>query len=165
MPLFESGAILFYLAEKTGLFLPGRAERRYQVMQWLMFQMGGIGPMFGQNSHFRVYTREPIPYAIERYSNEVQRLFRVVDQQLAGREYLAGEYSIADIATFPWLARHERQGVSLEPFPEVAAYLQRIGARPAVKRGLAVLADRQRVGPVTDEIRRNMFGTNPHAQR
>ncbi len=138
MPLFESGAILLYLAYKTGKFLPTDVTQQFQVIQWLMFQMGGVGPMFGQAHHFLRAAPEPVPYAIERYTNEARRLYKVLDQQLQGRPYLAGDYSIADIATYPWIARHEWHQVDLGDFPAVQQWFGRVGARPAVQRGMAV---------------------------
>ena len=138
MPLFESGAILLYLAYKTGKFLPTDVTQQFQVIQWLMFQMGGIGPMFGQAHHFLRAAPEPVPYAIERYTTEARRLYKVLDQQLQGQPYLAGEYSIADIATYPWIARHEWHKVDLGDFPGVKQWFERVGARPAVQRGMAV---------------------------
>ena len=138
MPLFESGAILLYLAYKTGKFLPTDVTQQFQVIQWLMFQMGGIGPMLGQAHHFLRAAPEPVPYAIERYTTEARRLYKVLDQQLQGQPYLAGEYSIADIATYPWIARHEWHKVDLGDFPGVKQWFERVGARPAVQRGMAV---------------------------
>ncbi len=138
LTLFESGAILIYLAEKTGRFLPADPVGRAHTLQWLMFQMGGIGPMFGQTHHFRKFAPEPVPYAIERYSRETRRLYGVLDARLAEVEYLAGNYSIADIATYPWVARHEWQGIDLDHFPQVARWATAIANRPAVERGMAV---------------------------
>jgi GSH-dependent disulfide-bond oxidoreductase len=138
MALFESGAILIYLAEKLNRFLPREGVARYQVMQWLMFQMGGVGPMFGQVHHFLRAAPEPVPYAIERYKKETARLYGVMDKELAQREYLAGEYSIADIATYPWVARFEWHQVNLGDFPNVKRWFDQIGARPAVQRGMKV---------------------------
>lgn len=140
MTLFESGAILIYLAEKTGRLLPSSASGKYQALQWLMFQMGGVGPIFGQTHHFLRFAPEPVPYAIKRYSTETARLYGVLNQRLAEAEYLAGEYSIADIATYPWVARHEWQKIDLADYPNVARWYQAIGARPAVQRGMAVPA-------------------------
>ena len=134
--LIESGAILMYLAEKHGRFLPAGTAQRYEVIQWLMFQMGGVGPMFGQAHHFRMAAREEVPYGIERYTKETRRLWGVLDRRLEGRDYLAGDYSIADIAVFPWTARHEWQGVALDEFPNVARWYRRIEQRPAVARGM-----------------------------
>lgn len=136
--VFESGAILIYLAEKTGKLLPKDPRGRSVVMQWLMFQMGGVGPMFGQAHHFRRFAPEKIPYAIDRYTNETRRLYGVLDRRLAEAEYLAGDYSIADIATYPWAARHEWQGVALSEFPAVKRWFDALSARPAVARGMAV---------------------------
>jgi GST-like protein len=137
--LFESGAILIYLAEKTGRLLPDDAHARYQALQWLMFQMGSIGPMLGQAHHFLRFAPDVIPYAIERYSKEATRLYGVLNGHLRGRDWLAGSaYSIADIATFPWIARHEWQGIDLARYPEVKRWFEAIAARPAVQRGLEI---------------------------
>ena len=160
--LFESGAMLMYLAEKTGKLMPGETRARYDVVQWLMFQMGGIGPMLGQAHHFLGYAPEKIPYAMDRYSNEANRLYKVLDVRLEGREYLADDYSIADIATFPWLRSHERQGVDMEKYHNVKRWFDTIGERPAVKRGLEVLADRRRSGPMTDAEREVLFGARQY---
>ena len=134
--VIESGAILMYLAEKHGRFLPAGMAERYEVIQWLMFQMGGVGPMFGQAHHFRMAAKEEVPYGIERYTKETRRLWGVLDRRLEGREHLAGEYSIADIAVFPWTARHEWQGIALDEFPNVARWYRAIERRPAVARGM-----------------------------
>ncbi len=137
--LFESGAILIYLAEKTGRLLPGDPRARYETLQWLMMQMGSIGPMLGQAHHFRRFAPERIPYAIERYTKEAGRLYGVLDKRLADHEWLAGgQYSIADIATYPWLARHEWQGIDLAAFPNVRRWFDTIAARPAVQRGMEI---------------------------
>ena len=136
--LFETGAILIYLAEKTGRFLPQDARTRHVCLQWLMWQMGGFGPMLGQAHHFRRFAPERIPYAVERYTKETARLYRVLDGRLAQAAYLAGDYSIADMATFPWAARHEWQGIALEDYPNVKRWYDGIAARPAVARGMAV---------------------------
>lgn len=136
--LFESGAILLYLADKTGRLLPAGKSQRFEAIQWLMFQMGGIGPMFGQTHHFLRAAPEPVPYAIERYSKETRRLYGVLDRHLADREWLGSEYSVADIATFPWTARHEWHKVDLAEFPNVKRWYDRIAARPAVQRGMKV---------------------------
>ena len=135
--LFESGAILFYLAEKTGRFFPDEPGERYRVMEWLMFQMGGVGPMFGQNHHFRLDSVDD-PYGLERYGKETARLYAVLNQRLEGGDCLAGAYSIADIATYPWVARHPRHKTDLNDFPAVKRWYDRVGARPAVERGMAV---------------------------
>ena len=139
--VFESGAILLYLSEKAGgRFLPRDARPRYDVMQWLMFQMGGVGPMFGQAHHF-IRAREAVPYAIERYKNEARRLYGVMEKRLSAHEYLAGEYSVADIATYPWVGRHEMHQVDLADFPQVERGFDAVSARPAVQRGMKVPAD------------------------
>jgi GST-like protein len=135
--LFESGAILIYIAEKVGKLVPTEMRKRYDVMQWLMFQMGGVGPMFGQAHHF-MRASEKVPYGIDRYSKETRRLYGVMNKHLADREYLAGDYSIADIATYPWVARYQRHQVKLEEFPNVKRWFDTIGARPAVQRGMVV---------------------------
>jgi len=140
MKLFESGAILVYLAGKTGRFLPLSVRGKYEALQWLMFQMGGIGPMFGQAHHFLRAAPEPVPYAIERYTKEVRRLYGVLERRLAHAPFLAGEYSIADIATYPWVARHDWHKVDLTEFPSVKRWFDTIGRRPAVVRGMAVPA-------------------------
>ncbi len=136
--VFESGAILIYLAEKTGRFLPKDPRARYAALQWLMFQMGGVGPMFGQAHHFLRAAPEKVPYAIERYTKETRRLYGVLDGHLKTQDYLAGEYSIADIATYPWVARHEWHLVALTEFPAVKRWYDAVGARPAVQKGMAV---------------------------
>jgi len=138
LPLFESGAILIYLAEKTGRFFP--QKNKYQVLQWLMFQMGGVGPMFGQAHHFMRAKKDEIPYGSERYGSEAKRLYGVLEKRLSAAAYLADEYSIADIATYPWVARHEWHRVDLAGFPSVKRWYDSIGARPAVVRGMAVPA-------------------------
>jgi GSH-dependent disulfide-bond oxidoreductase len=137
LQLFESGAILMYLAEKTGKFLPQEMAQRYEVIQWLMFQMGGVGPMFGQANYF-YRLEEKVPFAIERYYKEAIRLYKVLEQALGQRDYLAGEYSIADIATYPWVGRHDGHNVKLEDFPKVKRWFDTVSQRPAVKRGMAV---------------------------
>jgi GST-like protein len=136
--VFESGAILLYLGEKTGRFLPADLRRRYDVIQWLMWQMGGLGPMAGQAHHFRQYTLEKIPYAIDRYTNEVNRLYGVMNTRLADRPFLAGEYSIADIATWPWISRFEWQQIDLDAFSHVRRWYLHIADRDAVQRGYDV---------------------------
>jgi GST-like protein len=137
LKLFESGAILMYLAEKTGKFLPQEMAKRYEVIQWLMFQMGGVGPMFGQANYF-YRLEEKVPFAIDRYYKEAIRLYKVLEQTLGQRDYLAGDYSIADIATYPWVGRHDGHNVKLEEFPNVKRWFETISQRPAVKRGMAV---------------------------
>ena len=138
--VFESGAILIYLAEKTGAFLPRDSRGRSVVLQWLMFQMGGVGPMFGQAHHFRRFAPEQISYAVERYTKETHRLYTVLDRRLGEVEYMAGAYSIADMATYPWTARHGWQGVELTEFPNVKRWFDSVAGRPAVQRGMAVPA-------------------------
>ena len=137
LPLFESGAILTYLGDLTGRFLPQDLPGRYRCLQWLFWQVGGLGPMAGQAHHFRAFASETVPYAIQRYTNEVNRLYGVMDRQLAQHEWLAGEYSIADMACYPWIIPHERQGQRLEDFPSLHRWFLAMGARPGVQRGLA----------------------------
>lgn len=137
--VFESGAILIYLARKCGRFLPQDARGEYETLQWLMWQMGGVGPIFGQVHHFKRAAKEPVPYALERYGKECLRLYEVLDNRLAGEQYVAaGEYSIADMAIFPWVARYEWQDVDLQWFENVQRWYKLIEQRPAVQRGLAV---------------------------
>ncbi|MFZ9551014.1 MAG: glutathione binding-like protein [Hylemonella sp.] len=156
--LFESGAILVYLAAKTGKFMPKSDREKYQVLQWLMFQMGGVGPMLGQNHHFRLYAPEKIEYAINRYTNEAKRLYGVMNKQLASHKYIAGNsYSIADIAIFPWLRNWKNQGMDWADYPHLKAWFDKIGERPAVKRGVEVLAH-LRKPLVDDKARDTLFG-------
>lgn len=136
--VFESGAILQYLGRKTGLFYPDDEQERVEMEQWLMWQMGNFGPMLGQNHHFSRYAPEKIPYAIERYVNESKRLYGVLNKQLIGQKFVAGEYSIADMAIFPWILRHEWQQIQLEDYPYVKEYVERLTARPAVQRALSI---------------------------
>ncbi|MBL0089077.1 MAG: glutathione S-transferase N-terminal domain-containing protein [Ideonella sp.] len=163
--LFESGAILLYLAGKTGRFLPASTRAKYEVLQWLMFQMGGVGPMLGQAHHFRIYAPEKLPYAIERYTNEAKRLYSVMNKRLANSRYLGGnEYSIADIAVFPWLRSWKNQGIEWADHPHLKGWFDEIGARPAVQRGVEVLADLRK--PITGEREREiLFGKRQLAQR
>jgi GST-like protein len=164
--LAESGAILFYLASKTGRFLPGDLRQRWQVMQWVMFQMGHVGPMLGQAHHFLGYAPEKIEYAMNRYKNEANRLYGVLERRLGESRFLAcEEYTIADMATMPWLRFPERQGVDIEEYPQVRRWRDGIAARPAVQRALQVLADRRRTGEMTKEQRENMFGAAQYARR
>ena len=164
--VMESGAILLYLAEKTGKLMPSEMTARYEVIQWLMFQMGGLGPMLGQAHHFRRYAPEPIPYAIDRYTREAARLYNVMDRRLAEKEYLAGDYSIADIASFPWIRPFKHQGQALEDYPHLKRWFDAIAARPAVERGLAVLSDQRSVSPDMDETTRSiLFGDQQFAKR
>jgi GST-like protein len=164
--IFESGAILVYLAEKIGRFLPREPRPRYEVLQWLMFQMGGVGPMFGQAGHFRRYAPEKIPYAIDRYTNEAKRLCRVLDTRLADRDFVAGDYSIADMAIFPWVYAAEQTVDGLEAMPHLARWFAALRARPAVTRGLAVLKDVARpTGEMSEETRSILFGARQLAGR
>ena len=164
--VFESGAILMYLADKTGQFMPKEPRAYWDTVQWLMFQMGGVGPMLGQAHHFRNYAPEKIPYAIDRYTNEASRLYGVIDRRLGESEWLAGpDYTIADMATFPWLRSYENQGQDLNDYPKLKAWFERINARPAVERGLQVLADRRRSGPMDDKQREILFGAQQYARR
>lgn len=163
--LFESGAILVYLADKAQQFIPTDPRDRYSVLQWLMFQMGGIGPMLGQAHHFRQYAPEQIPYAINRYTNEATRLYRVLDQQLAKTEYVAGSYSIADMAIFPWIVPHERQGQNLADYPNLNRWFTAIHERPAVQRGLAVLKDSRSSQPMDEKAKEILFGSRQYEQR
>ena len=135
--IFESGTILQYLGRKTGQFYPQDEQQRVEVEQWLMWQMGGLGPMLGQNHHFSQFAPEKIPYAIERYQAETKRLYGVLDRQLIGQDYVAGDYSIADMAIFPWLMRYEWQGIKLDEFPNVQKYMERLQQRPAVHKALS----------------------------
>jgi GSH-dependent disulfide-bond oxidoreductase len=138
MTVFESGAILMYLAEKTGKFFPTDPKQRYQVIEWLFFQMASVGPMFGQLNHFRKFAPEQIPYAIDRYEKETLRLYSVLDKQLQDHEFICGEYSIADIATYPWVAIYEFQGLTLDQHPHLKRWTETVQQRPAVQRGMAV---------------------------
>ena len=159
LALFESGAILIYLAEKTGRLLPKDPAARAVTIQWLMFQMASVGPMFGQHGHFAAYAPEKIPYAIERYTNEALRILRVLDKRLAEVSWLAGsEYTIADIATFPWTRTSSGRGIDMAQFPNVSRWHEAMEARPAVRRGLDVMKDQQRRKPMTDEKREILFG-------
>ncbi len=163
--VFESGAILLYLAEKTGRFMPKDMAGRYDVIQWLMFQMGGIGPMFGQANHFRDYAPEKIPYAIERYTKEAGRLYGVLERRLEGRDFLCGDYSIADMASYPWCANFERRGQNPADFPRAKAWVDRIAARPAVERGMAVLAENRRQGAFSKDEWKVLFGDQQYVSR
>jgi GSH-dependent disulfide-bond oxidoreductase len=156
--VFESGAILLYLAEKTGQFIPHDLRGRAEVLQWLFWQMGGLGPMAGQNHHFSQYAPQKIPYAIERYVKETNRLYAVLDKRLADREFVAGAYSIADMASYPWIVPHERQGQKLEDFPNLKRWFETIRARPAVQRAYAI-AKEINTQPTVAEISRSiLFG-------
>jgi len=136
--VFESGAILIYLAQKTGKMLPTAEKERFQVLSWLMLQMGSVGPMLGQLNHFKKYAPEKIPYAIERYEKETLRLYSVLDEQLAKGEFICGEYSIADIATYPWIAIYKSQGLNLDSYPNLKRWVETMQQRPAVEKGMAV---------------------------
>ncbi len=165
MSLFESGAILLYLAGKTGKFLPADVRGKYEVLQWLMFQMGGIGPMLGQAHHFRIYAPDKLPYAIERYTNEARRLYGVLNKRLAHATYIGGhDYSIADIAIFPWLRSWKNQGVEMADYTHLKGWFDEIARRPAVQRGVAVLAGARK--PLTDDTAREvLFGRRQLEQR
>jgi len=162
--LFESGAMLIYLAGKSGQLMPSADRDRYTMLQWLMWQMGGVGPMFGQANHFRAYAKDPQPYPIERYTNEANRLTGVLDKRLADVPYVAGEYTIADIAIFPWMRGSEKRGVNIDDYPNVKRWFDTIDARPAVQRALKVLADVQ-MAPIDDKQRDIMFGASQFARR
>jgi GST-like protein len=163
--LFESGAILLYLAAKTGLFLPDDVRGKYQVLQWLMFQMGSVGPMLGQAHHFRIYAPEKISYAIDRYSNEAKRLYHVMDRQIAKTRYIAGDaYTIADIAIFPWLRSWKNQGIDWSDHPHLKGWFDEITARPAEQRGVEVLAHLRK--PLNDDKTRDvLFGKTQYQAR
>ena len=156
--VFESGAILLYLAEKTGRFLPADLRGRAEVLQWLFWQMAGLGPMAGQNHHFRLYAPEKLPYAIERYVNETNRLYGVMNIRLADREYLAGDYSIADMAAYPWVVPYERQGQDLADFPHLKRWFEAIGARPATVRAYELAKTINTQPTVSEEARMLLFG-------
>jgi GSH-dependent disulfide-bond oxidoreductase len=158
LSLFESGAILEYLADKTGRFLPRDLRGRAEVLQWLFWQMGGLGPMAGQNHHFVQYAPEQIPYAINRYVNETNRLYGVLNKRLADRAFVAGDYSIADIATYPWIVPHERQRQNLDDFPHLKRWFEAIRARPAVERAYALAATINAAPVVSDRSRGLLFG-------
>jgi GST-like protein len=162
--LFESGAILLYLAGKTGKFLPADVRGRYVALQWLMFQMGSVGPMLGQAHHFRIYAPEKIEYAIKRYSNEAKRLYGVMDKRLGETPYFAGVYGIADMAIYPWTRSHANQGIDLDAYPNVKKWYDAIGARPAVQRAVQVLADRRKAA-IDEKTRQNLFGAAQYEKR
>ena len=163
--LFESGAILLYLASKYNRFLPKTDAGKFETLQWLMFQMGGVGPMLGQAHHFRIYAPEKIDYAYDRYTNEAKRIYGVLDKQVSKTPYIAGkQYTIADIATFPWLRSWQNQGIDWADFPALKDWFDRIAARPAVKRGVTVLADRRK--PLVDpKARAALFGNEQYKKR
>ena len=162
--LFESGAILLYLAGKTGRFLPETTAGKYEVLQWLMFQMGGVGPMLGQAHHFRIYAPEKVPYAIERYTNEARRLYGVMNKRLARSTYIGGPtYSIADMAIWPWLRSWKNQGIDWSDFPHLKGWFDEIGQRPAVQRAVEVLAS-ARKPLMDDQAREVLFGASQVSQ-
>jgi GST-like protein len=163
--LFESGAILLYLASKTGKFLPKSDRAKFEVLQWLMFQMGGVGPMLGQAHHFRIYAPEKIDYAYNRYTNEAKRLYGVMDKQLQKTKFIAGNsYTIADIAIFPWLRSWQNQGIDWADYPHLKAWFDLISARPAVQRGVQVLADLRK--PMHDaQAKEILFGKTQFEKR
>ncbi len=155
--IFESGAILEYLAEKTGKFMPREPRGKYEVLQWLYWQMGGLGPMAGQNHHFNIYAPEKLPYAIARYIKETNRLYRVIESRLQDRPFLAGEYSIADMAAFPWVMPYKLQGQKLEDFPRLKVWFETIRSRPAVVRGVD-LGKEKRGQLVNEDAKKILFG-------
>jgi GSH-dependent disulfide-bond oxidoreductase len=163
--IFESGAILLYLASKSGEFLPADTRGKYAVLEWLMFQMGSVGPMLGQAHHFRIYAPEKIPYAVDRYTNEARRLYGVMNKRLANSKYIAGpEYTIADIAIFPWLRSWKNQGIAWNDHPHLKGWFDEVAARPAVKRGVEVLTALRK--PLTDDkAREALFGAQQYARR
>jgi GSH-dependent disulfide-bond oxidoreductase len=163
--VFESGAILLYLADKTGKFMPKDARGRWQVVEWLMFQMGTVGPMLGQANHFRNYAPEKLQYAIDRYTNESRRIFNVMDKRLSKHEHLAGEYSIADMASWPWIITRKKSG-EYDEFANLKRWADAIGERPAVKRGMAVLTDViQRGAGMDAKAKEILFGTKQYERR
>ncbi len=163
--LFESGAILLYLAGKTGRFLPESVTDKYEVLQWLMFQVGGVGPMLGQAHHFRMYAPEKVPYAIDRYTNEAKRLYGVMNKRLGQSPYLGGKtYSIADMAVWPWLRSWRNQGVDLADHPHLKGWFDEIDKRPAVQRGMKVLSDQWRA-LTGEQARQALFGTQQYARK
>jgi GSH-dependent disulfide-bond oxidoreductase len=172
--IFESGAILMYLAEKYGKLMPSETRGKYEVIEWLMFQMASVGPMLGQAHHFRLYAPEKLPYAIDRYTNEARRIYNVIDKRLSEAAYLAGEYSIADIAVYPWLVPHNMQGQNLDDTPNLKRWYEEVHNRPAMQRGFAVMAEevakmreaaaaRQR--PHDQESWNNLFGNKQFEKR
>ena len=166
LSVFESGAILVYLAEKTGKFLPKDLRGRFETLQWLFWQMGGLGPMAGQNNHFAHYAPEKLPYAIDRYVKETGRLYAVMDKRLQDREFLAGAYSIADMACYPWVAIWDRQGQTLEDFPKLKRWIETIRNRPAVQRAFEVGKRYQSSRSNTDpEVRKILFGQSAETLR
>jgi GST-like protein len=166
IPVFESGAMLIYLASKTGKFMPENLRDKWSTLQWLMFQMGGVGPMLGQAHHFIIYAPEKIAYAIERYSKEANRLYGVMDRRLAESRFIAcDQYTIADMAIFPWLRSYQNQNVDIAQYANVKRWFDGIAARPAVQRALEVLKDARKPGPLTPEQRANYFGDQQYQRR
>ena len=163
LSVFESGAILQYLAEKTGQFLARDLRGRTETMQWLFWQMGGLGPMLGQNHHFSGYAPEKIPYAIDRYMKETERLYGVLDERLADREFVAGSYSIADMAAYPWIVPHERQGQNLDEFPNVKRWFEAIQRRPAVQRAYDLVKTVNTTTGMSDAAKSILFGQGRRA--
>jgi GST-like protein len=163
LSVFESGAILQYLAGKTRKLMPADLRHRTEVMQWLFWQTSGLGPMLGQNHHFSQYAPEKIPYAVDRYSKETERLYSVLDRRLLGREFIAGTYSIADIASYPWIVPHARQGIKLEDFPHLKRWFDAVAVRPAVKRAYAQAVHINTAPTVTDAARTVLFGQGRRA--
>jgi len=164
LSLFESGAILLYMADKTGRFIPADLRGRVLTLQWLFWQVAGLGPMAGQNGHFTRYAPEKVPYAIDRYVKETNRLYGVLDRQLAAGEYIAGDYTIADMASYPWIVQYERHGQNLADFPHLKRWFERIRARPACQRAYeGVKPSYSR--PLSDEERRNLFGQTATSHR
>ncbi len=163
LSLFESGAILLYLAEKSGLFLPTGISERAEVLQWLFWQMGGLGPMLGQNLHFGQYAPENIPYAIDRYVNETSRLFKVLNKRLADREFIAGDYSIADMASYPWVFKYPYLQLGLGDFPNLKRWFETIEQRPAVARAYEIGTSINTTATVTEESKKILLGQNHRA--
>jgi len=166
LSLFESGAILLYLASKSGKFLPENLHERWDCLQWLMWQMGGVGPMFGQANHFRRYAVEKITYAVERYTNEANRLTNVLDKRLGEARFVAGNaYTIADMSIFPWMRNAESRGIDMNLYPNAKRWFDEINARPAVQRALKVLSDANAAVPIDDKAREGMFGKTQFQRR
>ena len=165
LALFESGAILEYLAQKSGMFVPKDERSRWITKQWLMFQMGNIGPMWGQHGHFVIYAQEEVPYAIDRYRKEILRLTDVMNLRLRDAEYLAGDYGIADIATYPWVSTYERRDLPIDEFPHVKRWIEAIAARPAVQRGMTWMDDRDRRDAPDEEHLAAYFGEQQYQRR
>ena len=165
LPLFESGAILLYLADKTGRFIPADLRGRNETVEWLFWQMGGLGPMAGQNHHFSQYAPKKISYAIERYVKETSRLYAVLDRRLAGREFIAGSYSIADMACYPWIVPYERQGQNLNDFPQLKRWFEAVRERPATQRAYARAGEVNTATTMSEEAKRVLFGQDASTVR